>query len=113
MLTELVKTSYEPGLDHAVGQAKPTIENFYDQLPPPSIRTNHLLSQDPLAKTQHAFCEADLYTDYLADGARNLVVALREDPVGKGRLEDAIAMFVRAETASKELIESITQQSVL
>lgn len=112
MIKELAETPYEAEIDPGKYQGKPALKDFYGQLPEPA-RLQPLLMSDPLAQSKDSWKRAFLDIDYLADGARELVNALDGDPAGKNRLDDAISMFIAAETASKSLIESVIQQPTL
>lgn len=113
LLDELATTKYDSRLDLGSRRSKPQPEAFYSQLPPVSPRLQPLLMTDPLRKPTVHFEPVRIDIDYLANDAVGLVKALDSDPEGKRRLEDAIAMFVQAENASKKLIESLTCPSLL
>jgi hypothetical protein len=106
LLQELVDTKYDSSLDLGDHQSKPPASNFYPSLPAPSGRLRPLLASDPLGDAKVPFQAVDITVDYLDRNAVALEQALKRDSVAKQRLDDAIAMFVRAEEASKVLIES-------
>ena len=107
MLDELASTRYEKSMDLGVEVLKS--EYPYRSTHPAPARLQSLLKTDPL-KTG-AFVPARVDIDYLANGGAQLEKALSADPAGSARLNDAIAMFVRAENASKELIGKLMQRS--
>ena len=113
MIQELADTRYDSRLDIGKHRTKPTDADFYASLPEPSERLQPLLASDPLRDTTTPFQPVDIAVDYLDNNAAMLVEALERDPAGQQRLEDAIALFIRAEQASKALIESITPRSAL
>ena len=113
LLKELANTRYDGSLDLGSHRAKLEPNAFYSQLPTTSTRLQPLLCMDPLKKSTDLFEPVRTEVDYLANDATELVKALDSDPEGKQRLEDAIAMFLQAENASKNLIESLINQSLL
>ena len=108
-LDELSNTNYDLSMDRGVEVLKAEIANQDDMATPK--RLQHLLSTDPLVP--HQFVPARIDIDYLTDGGAELEKVLLNDPAGSNRLRDAIAMFVRAEAASKLLIEDVLSHCVL
>lgn len=100
-IDELAATPYNKEMDF--GEAMPKVANPYEGTIPLPKRLMPLLSSDPL--TQGDFHPARTDIDYLPNNGAVLEEAMARDPAGSNRLRDAIAMFVRAEAASKELIE--------
>lgn len=113
LLEELSKTPYDRGQDLGSHHAKPQPTAFYSQLPATSTRLQPLLQTDPLKKSNDIFEPVKIEVDYLANNAAELVRALDSDPAGKRRLDDALAMFIQAEQASKTLIESLISSNHL
>lgn len=113
LLEELANTKYDSSLDLGSHHAKPKSDAIYTQPPTSSTRLCPLLLTDPLKKSADRFEPVKIEVDYLANDAGELVKALESDLEGKQRLEDAIAMFVQAEEASRTLIESLIHPSVL
>jgi transaldolase len=109
LLDELAHTKYDQAMD--VGKEIMKAENTYKNAAPVPERLQHLLETDPLAV--NGFSPAQMDIDYLGNGGSGLAKALENDPVGSNRLKDAIALFVRAESASKTLIEYWMQRGSL
>ncbi|KPI40124.1 Transaldolase [Cyphellophora attinorum] len=106
MMRELADTNYSRELDRGQHRSKSTPDRFYDSLPQPSERLRTLLASDPLTSRPGQFEQAEIDVDYLANNAAALSAALHRDTAGRRRLEDAINMFIKAEAASQQLIES-------
>lgn len=104
VIDELAATPYDKSSDPGqhVSKAGYVVE-FGSRIMP--TRLQGLLDSDPLR--EGPFVQARTDVDYLSNGGAELVTAMEKDPVGLGRLNDAIALFVRAEQASKELIEAM------
>jgi transaldolase len=109
ILNELSNTNYDTSLDPGVEVLKSEIVNRNATAAPK--RLQHLLSTDPLASANFVPARTDV--DYLSNDGAELERALLKDPVGKNRLRDAIALFVRAEAASKLLIEGVLSHGTL
>jgi transaldolase len=92
------------------GRAVPKLEDPYRDVSTPN-RLRNLLMADPLAAKNFSPSRTDI--DYLANEGAELVKALEADPAAKSRLQDAIALFLKAEVTSKALIEGEIQRSVL
>jgi transaldolase len=109
ILDELSNTNYDTSLDPGVEVLKSEIVNRNATAAPK--RLQHLLSTDPLASPNFVPARTDV--DYLSNGGAELERALLKDPPGNNRLRDAIALFVRAEAASKLLIEGVLSHGTL
>ncbi|KAK5051036.1 hypothetical protein LTR84_003595 [Exophiala bonariae] len=103
VIDELAATPYDKSLDF--GEPVPKAEVPDRSIRTTPVRLQALLSSDSLQEAP--FVRASIEIDYLANGGANLIAAMGKDPVGLGRLQDAISLFVRAENASKQLIESL------
>jgi hypothetical protein len=103
VIDELAATPYDKSLDF--GEPVPKAEVVDRSIRTTPVRLQALLSSDSLR--EGSFVRASIEVDYLANGGANLIAAMEKDPVGLGRLQDAISLFVRAENASKQLIESL------
>jgi transaldolase len=112
MMRELADTRYSRALDRGQHRPKSGPDCFYDSLSQPSERLRTLLASDPLTSKFGRFEQADIDVDYLANDAAALTAALEKDAAGRRRLEDAINMFVKAEAASQQLIESSVLDTV-
>ena len=111
MLETLAQTPYDSTLDP--GQARHKSREPYKDDGLTATRLRPLLESDPLKPTSGPFALPSTTVDYLADNGAVLEAALQKDPAGLGRLNDAIAMFVKAEDTSKAQIEAVMRPSSL
>ncbi|KAL2068435.1 hypothetical protein VTL71DRAFT_16533 [Oculimacula yallundae] len=111
MFDELSSTSYDKSLDIGAVTLKAKREGSRASAVSTPTRLQHLLQSDPL--TGNGFTQVSTKVDYLASNGAALEMALSADPAGSTRLNDAIALFISAENASKEHIEGLMSSSVL
>lgn len=103
VIDDLAATPYDKSLDFGLHVSKAGLPDLSVRDTPERLQT--LLTCDSLR--EGPFVRARTDVDYLANEGAELVAAMEKDPVGLGRLKDAIALFVWAENGSKDLIESL------
>ncbi|PVH71905.1 aldolase [Cadophora sp. DSE1049] len=108
-LDELSQAMYDRSMNLGTKVLKSDLVNMISNQVPERLRD--LLKTDPLIPGGFRPARTDI--DYLANNGAELEKAILSDAACKVRLNDAIAMFMRAETASKTLIEGVLQRSAL